>query len=183
MLDSKKAQVSSHSRYVTLISHLNELQQLQKSALDLLASRLPSVSENSRKQISPTISFITGFISGVLQPNAEATLLPSSLTALRTIVSTAPPSEADALTKLVPSIIDVAQLHPEISGSLSIISSVTYVFSNYSMNQISLFIHRSLVGPRIIPHLQRIVSLCTASFSRFPGMSANSNSKYVRTRY
>ncbi|KAG1852147.1 hypothetical protein DFJ58DRAFT_791745 [Suillus subalutaceus] len=107
---------------------------IKAGALEILAERIPKVTEAVRREQQKTAISIIDCIQDVVSRQSAGVLVNSALNALRAIGSSICPGEESALVSTVPSVIKITVLPCYVSS----------------------------LGPRLIPHFREIAQECTS---------------------
>ncbi|OSX58041.1 hypothetical protein POSPLADRAFT_1154787 [Postia placenta MAD-698-R-SB12] len=133
---------------VTLMIHSRDAK-VQMGALNLLGERLTSVTDETRRTMTAVVVKINSTIKKILASNPDDDLLIAAFSALRSISQTQCPGEESSLAVMIPLVLDIARRHSIAPAAFSALLSLWYI--SYRL------------GPRIIPHIRRIVQECAAS--------------------
>ncbi|KAF9807205.1 hypothetical protein IEO21_08320 [Rhodonia placenta] len=133
---------------VTLMIHSRDAK-VQMGALNLLGERLTSVTDETRRTMTAVVVKINSTIKKILASNPDDDLLIAAFSALRSISQTQCPGEESSLAVMIPLVLDIAPRHPIAPAAFSALLSLWYISFR--------------LGPRIIPHIRRIVQECAAS--------------------
>ncbi|KAG1720632.1 hypothetical protein EDB19DRAFT_1775930 [Suillus lakei] len=118
---------------------------IKAGALEVLAERIPKVTEAVRREQQKTAISIINCIRDVVSHQSAGALVNSALNALRAIGSSICPGEESALVSTVPSVIKIIKARASLQSAIAVLSS--YVSS---------------LGPRLIPHFREIAQECTS---------------------
>ncbi|PPQ90282.1 hypothetical protein CVT25_013107 [Psilocybe cyanescens] len=118
---------------------------VQSGALELLAKRLPDVSDKMRPTLSDFVIKILVSIKSLLTVQKEGQLVIHAFHAINSIASTISPGEESSLTDLVPFAISAAKEKALALSALGALSAMSVK-----------------LGPRIIPFFRSIISLSVA---------------------
>ncbi|THU93396.1 hypothetical protein K435DRAFT_779869 [Dendrothele bispora CBS 962.96] len=118
---------------------------IQEGALELLSDRLPHVSSDTRKTITPSINKILGFIHKLLSQQSEESFITSSFMAITSIGRTLCNGEESIMTSLVPFAISTMRSRRMAAQAIS-----------------ALAVLPTKLGPRLIPYFRDIISEAVA---------------------
>jgi U3 small nucleolar RNA-associated protein 10 len=118
---------------------------IKAGALEILAERIPKVTEAVRREQQETAISIIGCIRDVVSRQSAGVLVNSALNALRAIGSSICPGEESALVSTVPSVIKIIKARASLQSAIAVLPC--YVSS---------------LGPRLIPHFREIAQECTS---------------------
>ncbi|CAO1623616.1 unnamed protein product [Parajaminaea phylloscopi] len=135
--------------FVSIVQELvtEEGDALRASGFSLLAERLPLLQTSEREQLAdPIVAVLTTVKSNL----AHASTRSAALSALRAIASGALPSEHSSLSATI-------------SPALDITESTTLPVGDRKQAFVAVQTMAGILGPRLLPHLQRIVKLCVTT--------------------
>ncbi|KAG0706218.1 hypothetical protein DFH29DRAFT_902720 [Suillus ampliporus] len=118
---------------------------IKAGALEVLAERIPRVTEAVRREQQKTAVSIIDCIRDVVSRQSAGALVNSALNALRAISSSICPGEESALVTTVPSVIKIIKARASLQSAIAVLPC--YVSS---------------LGPRLIPHFREIAQECTS---------------------
>ncbi|KAG1896221.1 uncharacterized protein F5891DRAFT_1054817 [Suillus fuscotomentosus] len=118
---------------------------IKAGALEILAERIPRVTDAVRREQQKTVISIIDFIRDVVSRQSAGALVNSALDALKAIGSSICPGEETALVSTVPSVIKIIKARASLQSAIAVLPC--YVSS---------------LGPRLIPHFREIAQQCTS---------------------
>ncbi|KAG1775600.1 hypothetical protein EV702DRAFT_421745 [Suillus placidus] len=118
---------------------------IKAGALEIIAERIPKVTEAVRREQQKTAMSIIDCIRDVVSRQSAGALVNSALNALRAIGSSICPGEESALVSTVPSVIKIIKARASLQSAIAVLPC--YVSS---------------LGPRLIPHFREIAQECTS---------------------
>ncbi|KAI6117492.1 hypothetical protein EV401DRAFT_2197674 [Pisolithus croceorrhizus] len=118
-------------------------QKLNIGVLEVLAERIPFVSESVRLEYKVAMVQIINHIREIISHQSAGSLAGAALGALKAIVSTPQAAEAVALQATLPHVIKVIREKSSVDAALAVLPY--YITS---------------LGPRVIPHFREVVEVC-----------------------
>ncbi|KAG2130333.1 hypothetical protein DEU56DRAFT_815464 [Suillus clintonianus] len=118
---------------------------IKAGALEVLAERIPRVTEAVRRDQQKTTMSIIDCIRDVVSRQSAGALVNSALNALRAISSSICPGEESALVSTVPPVIKIIKARASLQSAIAVLPC--YVSS---------------LGPRLIPYFREIAQECTS---------------------
>ncbi|KAL6308934.1 hypothetical protein BKA93DRAFT_724934 [Sparassis latifolia] len=119
---------------------------IQTGALELLGERLTNISDQVRRESTPSIVMVVDIVRQSLTLGHDVVFVRAAFHALRAISQTACPDEENALTSTVPLVLIAAKQQETASIAFNLLQSLC-----------------STLGPRIIPYLKEIVQVCVTT--------------------
>ncbi|KAG2151035.1 uncharacterized protein EDB93DRAFT_318060 [Suillus bovinus] len=116
---------------------------IKAGALEILAERIPKVTEAVRHEQQKTAISIIDFIRDIISRQSAGALVNSALNALRAIGSSICSGEESALVSTVPSVVKIIKARASLQSAIAVLPC--YVSS---------------LGPRLIPHFREIAQQC-----------------------
>jgi U3 small nucleolar RNA-associated protein 10 len=104
--------------------------QIEAVALDLLADRLPNVSDRLHGEIAPIVERILSSIRRVVPLHPDGPLPLAAFRALRIIITTTSPGQGNALTDLVPLILTSIKNRKMTASAMAVLPPLMFVFSS-----------------------------------------------------
>ncbi|KAF8315807.1 hypothetical protein DL93DRAFT_2154983 [Clavulina sp. PMI_390] len=134
----------------------SENEMLASAALDLLADRVGTISATGRMEVASNIAAIVEHMGKIMQSSASPATLVSELRTLRAVASAASPTEEGALTVITPMLLDMEYMRGVLGEALPTLEALM-----------------QKLGPRLIPHLRKLIAFCIESMRIEPELSSD----------